>query len=242
MPRVASPPVAAGSSVASDLAHAIASQAASAAAAPAVAAPAAAAPLAAAPAVSAPSAAAPVANAPSVSSQAASVQTASAAAPCVDAAPCTYWKTKFGSTKFACSEINNRRDRCPVSCNRCGALGLSAGAVQSLEQQSRISSGAYACNFVVGDAVGGYEQYIGNYDADWECASAVMDMHSTANGATYMANSSLCYAVFGMAASNGISEMTTCKFDGRTPLLKDVPAAKRMAAGAASAAALSGVM
>lgn len=164
----------------------------------------------------------------------------SSGAVCEDAPACAYWKGKYGSSKFACSETNNRRDKCALMCDRCQTLGLTSRPRATEELQGTAPAGSFSCNFVVGDAVGGYEQYIGNYDADWECASAVMDMHPTANGAAFMANSSLCYAVFGMAASNGVSELTTCKFDGRTPLLKDVPAAKRMAAaGAASKASAS---
>ena len=67
---------------------------------------------------------------------------------------------------------------------------------------------------VIGDGVGGTEEWLANVASEAECIDLVKSMHSTANGVTFSATfPGSCYAEFGMEESNGSESWRTCKIE-----------------------------
>ena len=70
------------------------------------------------------------------------------------------------------------------------------------------------CDYVVGDGVGGTEQPMPNTATATECVNTVLEFHPDANGATYDADSTACFAEFGMTGPNDSTAWHTCLFPG----------------------------
>ena len=63
---------------------------------------------------------------------------------------------------------------------------------------------------MVGDGAGGNEARIGDYPTREACYQAVSIVYPFANGATYPAAGTACYAEFGMTGSNDSSGWQSC--------------------------------
>ena len=70
------------------------------------------------------------------------------------------------------------------------------------------------CTYTNGDGVGGVEEMIGAASNRQECVNLVLSMRPEANGATYSqhAQTTNCYAEFGMTGPNDSAAWQTCMF------------------------------
>jgi len=75
------------------------------------------------------------------------------------------------------------------------------------------------CNYVIGDGVGGTEEFVADVPTPMECVNAVLELHPDANGATYPNDGgTMCYAEYGMTGPNDSAAWQTCLFPGEMSL------------------------